>query len=136
MCGIAGAIRLIPGRGEGTSRPHGQNIPRLVEKISLAQRHRGPDGSGLWASSGQEVVFGHRRLAILDLSEAGAQPMVDADSGCAVAFNGEIYNFREIRRELEHLGEVFHSECDTEVVLKAYKCWGPLAVARFRGIFA
>src|SRR5688500_4758139 len=128
MCGIAGAIRVIDGRGHGTSRPRGQNIPRLVEKISQAQHHRGPDGSGLWESSGQEVVFGHRRLAILDLSEAGAQPMVDGDSGCAVAFNGEIYNFREIRRDLEDVGEVFHSACDTEVVLKAYKRWGASAV--------
>jgi asparagine synthase (glutamine-hydrolysing) len=90
----------------------------------------------VWQSAGQEVVFGHRRLAILDLSEAGAQPMVDGASGCAITFNGEIYNFREIRNDLEALGEGFCSSSDTEVVLKAYRRWGIEAVKRFRGIFA
>jgi asparagine synthase (glutamine-hydrolysing) len=104
--------------------------------MSEALRHRGPDGCGLWQSSDQEVVFGHRRLAILDLSEAGAQPMVEAESGCAITFNGEIYNFQEIRDDLRSLGESFHSSCDTEVILKAYKRWGIEAVSRFRGIFA
>ena len=135
MCGIAGAIRRIPD-GREAARPRRANICGFVEKMSEAQRHRGPDGSGLWQSSGQEVVFGHRRLAILDLSPAGAQPMVDGDSGCAVTFNGEIYNFSGIRRDLEALGETFRSSCDTEVVLKAYKRWGIDAVKRFRGIFA
>jgi len=111
-------------------------IRGLVEKIADAQRHRGPDGAGLWQSCGQEVVFGHRRLAILDLSEAGAQPMLDRESGCAVTFNGEIYNFVELRKELEALGETFRSSCDTEVILKAYRRWGIDAVSRFRGIFA
>jgi len=104
--------------------------------MTAAQCHRGPDGSGLWQSRGQEVVFGHRRLAILDLSEAGAQPMVDADSGCAITFNGEIYNFMDIRRDLQASGEGFRSSCDTEVILKAYGRWGIDAVQRFRGIFA
>src|SRR6188474_2827708 len=137
MCGIAGAIRgiLVDGR-EAASRPRSEGIVDLVERISRAQRHRGPDGSGLWESRGQEVVFGHRRLAILDLSEAGRQPMVDGESGCAVAFNGEVYNFRELRRELEGLGESFRSSCDTEVILKAYNRWGLDAVPRLRGIFA
>jgi len=135
MCGIAGAVRRIP-ESPDAARPRSERIGALVGKISQAQRHRGPDGYGLWQSRGQEVVFGHRRLAILDLSEAGAQPMVDDDSGCAVTFNGEVYNFPEIRRELEGLGETFRSSCDTEVVLKAHKRWGIDAVARFRGIFA
>ena len=82
------------------------------------------------------MVLGHRRLAIIDLSEAGAQPMVDAASGCAITFNGEIYNFRELRRELETLGEQFHSWSDTEVILKAYGRWGLSIVPRLRGIFA
>lgn len=111
-------------------------VTACVERISVAQRHRGPDGAGLWATESGEVVFGHRRLAILDLSAAGAQPMVDAGSGCAVTFNGEIYNFRELRRELEALGEQFHSCSDTEVVLKAYRRWGLTVVPRLRGIFA
>src|SRR5258708_6223646 len=136
MCGIAGGIRRILGGPDAASRPRSERIASLVKKISEAQRHRGPDGSGLWQSSGQEVVFGHRRLAILDLTAAGAQPMVDSDTGCAVTFNGEIYNFPEIRRDLEALGETFRSSCDTEVVLKAHKRWGIDAVQRFRGIFA
>jgi asparagine synthase (glutamine-hydrolysing) len=104
--------------------------------MSEAQRRRGPDGSGLWRSTGEEVVFGHRRLAILDLSDAAAQPMVDASSGCVVTFDGTIYNFREIRSELEALGETFRSSSDTEVILRAWSRWGFDAVRRFRGIFA
>src|SRR4029079_6633468 len=136
MCGIAGAIREIPRETAAAARPRSGRVMSLVERISEAQRHRGPDGSGLWQSEAQEVVFGHRRLAILDLSEAGAQPMVDAESGCAVSFTGELYNFRGLRRELEALGDTFRSSCDTEVILKAYKRWGLDAVRRFRGIFA
>ena len=82
------------------------------------------------------MVFAHRRLAILDLSEAGAQPMMDPESGCVVTFNGEIYNFRELRRELERQGEHFRSSSDTEVLLKAYKRWGLACVPRLQGIFA
>jgi asparagine synthase (glutamine-hydrolysing) len=104
--------------------------------MSDALRHRGPDGAGLWAAPSEAVVFGHRRLAILDLSEAGAQPMIDADSGCAITYNGEIYNFALLKRELEALGERFHSTSDTEIVLKAYKRWGLEVVPRLRGIFA
>jgi asparagine synthase (glutamine-hydrolysing) len=136
MCGIAGAIGTIPNGHAVASRPMSEKVAGFVARMSEAQRHRGPDGSGLWHSSGREVVFAHRRLAILDLSEAGAQPMVDADSGCAVTFNGEIYNFVEIRRDLEALGETFRSSSDTEVLLKAYKCWGVESVKRLRGIFA
>src|SRR5688572_21038007 len=108
MCGISGAIRR-GADGSAAAPPERERLAALVERISAAQRHRGPDGCGLWRSAGHEVVFGHRRLAILDLSELGAQPMVDADSGCAVTFNGEVYNFVEIRRELEALGESFRS---------------------------
>jgi asparagine synthase (glutamine-hydrolysing) len=136
MCGIAGAIRRAAERRDAAVRPRSKRITGYVERMSEAERHRGPDGSGLWESSGQEVVFGHRRLAILDLSPAGAQPMVDSDSGNAITYNGEIYNFWEIRRDLEGRGETFRSSSDTEVILKAYKCWGVDAVRRFRGIFA
>ena len=136
MCGIAGAIRKIP--PDPTVRPRTDEgaAVRWVERMTEAQRHRGPDGSGLWQSAGTEVVFGHRRLAILDLSEAGAQPMVDEESGCAVTFNGEVYNFADIRRELEAQGDTFRSTSDTEVILKAYRRWGLPAVERLRGIFA
>jgi asparagine synthase (glutamine-hydrolysing) len=104
--------------------------------VSEALRHRGPDGQGTWSTERREVVFAHRRLAILDLSEAGAQPMVHAASGCAITFNGEIYNFQELRQELESGGESFSSNSDTEVVLKAFVRWGLDVVPRLRGIFA
>jgi asparagine synthase (glutamine-hydrolysing) len=136
MCGIAGAVRTSRGGHGDASGAGGRGLAGLVTRITDAQRHRGPDGCGLWHSTGQEAVFGHRRLAILDRSEAGAQPMVDLDSGCAVTFNGEIYNFPEIRRELERNGERFRSTGDTEVVLRAHARWGIDAVKRFRGIFA
>ena len=135
MCGIAGAVGTLAPQA-GNAAPSRDAVSACIERISAAQRHRGPDGAGLWATESGEVVFGHRRLAIIDLSEAGAQPMVDAASGCVITFNGEIYNFRELRRELQTLGEQFHSSSDTEVVLKAYSRWGLGIVARLRGIFA
>lgn len=135
MCGIAGAVGSLSPSVRDVAPKRGATIA-CVERMSLALRHRGPDGAGIWAAETSEVVLGHRRLAILDLSEAGAQPMVDAESGCAITFNGEIYNFRDLRRELETLGEQFHSSSDTEVVLKAYKRWGLTVVPRLRGIFA
>ncbi len=134
MCGIAGAIRETP-KGGGAG-PWGGRLLDLVQRMTEAERHRGPDGSGLWVSDGQEVALGHRRLAILDLTEAAAQPMVDVDSGCTISFNGEIYNFPEIRQDLAALGDSFRSESDTEVILKAYNHWGIDSVRRFRGIFA
>ncbi len=136
MCGIAGAIRKISTEGNGVACSDDGAAVRWVQRMTDAQRHRGPDGSGIWESAGREVVLGHRRLAIIDLSEAGAQPMVDQESGLAVTFNGELYNFAEIRRELEALGDSFQSSSDTEVILKAYRRWGLPAVERFRGIFA
>jgi asparagine synthase (glutamine-hydrolysing) len=135
MCGIAGAVGILS--PEAFDQASVRNVlASCVERISAAQRHRGPDGAGHWAADSSEVVFGHRRLAIIDLSEAGAQPMVDAATGCAITFNGEIYNFRELRRELESLGEQFHSSSDTEVILKAYSRWRLGVVPRLRGIFA
>ena len=135
MCGIAGAIGNL-GPGAATAGWNRSAVFACVERVSNALRHRGPDGAGFWSADSAEVVFGHRRLAIIDLSEAGAQPMVDAASGCVVTFNGEIYNFRELRRELEAIGEHFDSSSDTEVVLKAYARWGLGVVRRLRGIFA
>ncbi len=85
--------------------------------------HRGPDGSGIWTAPG--VGLGHRRLAIIDLSEAAAQPMLAADRRQAVMFNGEIYNFREVREELIAKGHRFRTESDTEVILAAWRRMGP-----------
>jgi asparagine synthase (glutamine-hydrolysing) len=96
--------------------------------------HRGPDGSGLWESEG--VTLGHRRLSILDLSEAGRQPMSFASKRYWITFNGEIYNFLEIREELQALGHAFHSESDTEVILAAFTQWGEACQLRFNGMWA
>jgi asparagine synthase (glutamine-hydrolysing) len=136
MSGIAGAVRRGWEGPKGAARPRSEWVTGLVQRISDAQRHRGPDGSGLWRSSAGEVVFGHRRLAVLDLSDAAAQPMVDASSGCVVTYDGGIYNFREIRSELQALGDTFRSSSDTEVILGAWSRWGFDALRRFRGAFA
>src|SRR6202789_3769181 len=135
MCGIAGAVgSLSLVRSDDVSV--GERVAECVGRVSDALSHRGPDGSGIWSTKRRDVVFAHRRLAIIDLSEGGAQPMVHAASGCVITYNGEIYNFQELRRELESGGESFFSNSDTEVVLKAFVRWGLDVVPRLRGIFA
>jgi len=124
MCGICGYLNL-----SGAPADEG-----LARRMARAIAHRGPDGEGSWASG--PIAFGHRRLAILDLSEAGAQPMHSADGRYAITYNGEIFNFRELRKELEALGHAFHSRTDTEVVLAAYAQWGEACVEHFNGMFA
>lgn len=98
--------------------------------------HRGPDQDGIWQNKDFSVAFGHRRLSIIDLSEAGRQPMLDPDSGVVMTYNGECYNYLEIRRELVEAGQTFHSKSDTEVILKAYVTWGIEFVHKIRGMFA
>ena len=129
MCGIAGAFgRIDPA------------VAEAVRHMSAAQVHRGPDSDGFWTScppeGGDGAVLAHRRLAIIDLSDAGSQPMTDPEPGNVIVFNGEIYNFRALRRELEREGARFRSHCDTEVILKAYARWGADCVTRLRGMFA
>ena len=124
MCGIAGMVSLD---GSPASEV-------LVRRMTNAIAHRGPDGEGVYLDA--EVGLGHRRLAILDLSEAGRQPMVTPDGRYALSFNGEIYNFRELRAELQALGHRFVSRTDTEVVLHAWAEWGLKALDRFNGMFA
>ncbi len=112
MCGIAGILSAA-----------GAN-PGTVQAMNDVQAYRGPDGEGQWSSSDGRCVFGHRRLAILDLTERGQQPMVDAERGLSITYNGEIYNFIELRDRLRGLGHSFHTETDTEVLLRAYAHWG------------
>ncbi|MES3001676.1 MAG: asparagine synthase (glutamine-hydrolyzing) [Pseudomonadota bacterium] len=97
---------------------------------------RGPDGSGEWFSHDNRVGLGHRRLAIIDLSDAGAQPMASADGKLVISFNGEIYNYRELRQQLQAMGRVFRSESDTEVLLQLYEEYGCAMLSRLRGMFA
>lgn len=127
MCGIAGILSPV----ETTVR---RALPTMVE----AQTHRGPDDSGLeYRRMGSlHLGLGFRRLAILDLSPAGHQPMVHPDTGDLLIFNGEIYNFRRLRIELEAAGERFTSQCDTEVLLRALTRWGQDALAKLEGMFA
>ncbi len=100
-----------------------------------ALAHRGPDGSGVWVEG--HVGLGHRRLAIRDLSPAGAQPMIDSEAGIAVTYNGEIYNDARVRRELSQAaGTTFHTVCDTEVIAPSYRLWGQDAFLKFEGIYA
>lgn len=105
----------------------------LILKMNEAARHRGPDGTGIFLDG--EISLGHNRLSIIDLSNAAAQPMASADGNLAITFNGEIYNFKELKKELENFYN-FRTSSDTEVVLAAYQKWGADAVQRFNGIFA
>jgi asparagine synthase (glutamine-hydrolysing) len=98
--------------------------------------HRGPDGGGVWEHRDHDVLLGHRRLAIIDLTPTGFQPMVDDSGRFVITFNGEIYNYQEIRQELLTVGYTFRGSCDTEVLLYAYKHWGEACLDRLNGMFA
>jgi asparagine synthase (glutamine-hydrolysing) len=124
MCGIAGLFNL---NGEPAS-------PVILRKMTDAIAHRGPDGEGFYIDS--FVGLGHRRLAIIDLSPAGHQPMATEDGNYIIVYNGEVYNFQELKVQLESSGHKFRSRTDTEVVLQAYVQWGTECVKRFNGMFA
>ncbi len=124
MCGIAGIVRF-----DGTTPD-----PHAVAAMTDALMHRGPDGSGTWTNA--NVALGHRRLKIIDLSEAASQPMLSPDGRFALVFNGEIYNFRELRVTLEAQGHRFRSSGDTEVLLKLYEIHGEGCLEFLRGMFA
>jgi asparagine synthase (glutamine-hydrolysing) len=124
MCGMCGLLRpggIAPGDGE------------VVRAMMHALEHRGPDGEGMWTRG--EAVLGHRRLAIIDL-EGGDQPLLNETGETGVVFNGEIYNFRELRAELQAAGHRFRTRSDTEVIVHGYEEWGDGVVQRLRGMFA
>src|SRR5688500_5002930 len=123
MCGITGLVSL-DGVGDTCD----------LSGALHSQRHRGPDASGAW--SDDHCALGHRRLAIIDLSEAGRQPLSNEDGSVWITFNGEIYNFQSLREELEGLGHRFRTRTDTEVIVHAYEQWGTESVRRLRGMFA
>jgi asparagine synthase (glutamine-hydrolysing) len=124
MCGIAGFVNV-----DGAPAS-----PVLLRRMTDAIAHRGPDGEGHWVEGG--VAIGHRRLAIIDLSPAGHQPMISADHRYVLSYNGEIYNYRELRAELAAAGYWFRSQTDSEVVLYALIHWGTAALLRLNGMFA
>lgn len=128
MCGIAGIYAFSP-----SAPPVDRAQLRAVRDHMAA---RGPDGHGEWFSDDGRVALGHRRLAIIDLSEGGAQPMASAEGQLVITFNGEIYNYRELRAELEAQGHVFRTQSDTEVLLHLYRARGEAMLGELRGMFA
>lgn len=126
MCGIAGIVNI---RGNPVD-------PAEISRLTNLLAHRGPFGEGTWFSANRNLAFGHRRLAIIDPGEGGFQPMVSADGRHVIVFNGEIYNFLELRRELEAQGAVFRSQSDTEVILAAWRAWREGMLSRFNGMWA
>ncbi len=125
MCGIIG----IASRSSALDRA-------WLSSGTEALRHRGPDDSGEWWSADGRVGFGHRRLSIIDLSPGGRQPMADPTGELVIVFNGEIYNYRELRAELQQLGHAFGTASDTEVILAAYRQWGNDCLEKLNGMFA
>lgn len=124
MCGICGILKF------GEQRPTDDVLSRMTESL----RHRGPDGGGVYLDD--DIGLGHRRLAIIDLSPTGEQPMSNGDGTLWITYNGEIYNFAKIRHDLQQMGHVFRSRTDTEVILKAYEQWGIDCLSRLNGMFA
>lgn len=124
MCGIAGIVNLDGSAVE----------PDLLQRMASAIAHRGPDGEGVFTDGC--LGLAHRRLAVIDLSPAGHQPMQTRDGRFTISYNGEVYNFQELRAELETMGYRFNSRTDSEVVLNAWAAWGPKALEKFNGMFA
>ena len=126
MCGIAG---IVPPQGT-----RAESYAAALTRMTGAIAHRGPDAHGEWAEDG--ACLGHRRLSIIDLSDAGRQPMADESGRYLLVFNGELYNYLELRDELKTRGYRFHTETDSEVLLAAYREWGAQALDRFNGMWA
>src|SRR5215469_4182645 len=129
MCGIVGIFLA----------PHAADPRRLaaIEAMATMLHHRGPDASGIWVDCNAGIALGHRRLAIVDLSEEGHQPMLSHGKNLVMTFNGEVYNFAELRQELEVKGHRFRGHSDTEVMLAAFESLGiEPALRRFAGMFA
>ncbi|MGB6399064.1 MAG: asparagine synthase (glutamine-hydrolyzing), partial [Bradyrhizobium sp.] len=126
MCGIAGIVNI---RGQSVE-------PAEIERLTNLVAHRGPDGAGHWFSAERNVALGHRRLAIIDPGAGGYQPMLSHDGRHVIVYNGEVYNFLELRRELEALGANFRTQSDTEVILAAWRIWQEGMLSRFNGMWA
>ena len=125
MCGIAGIVNL-----NGNV-----NVP-LIKKMGDKIRHRGPDDEGIWISDCKRIGLAHRRLSIIDLSSTGHQPMLDSTNNYVIVYNGEIYNYLDIKKQLMDKGHIFNSSSDTEVILNSYREWGTNCIEKFNGMFA
>ena len=121
MCGIAGIF--IPSTAPGDA-PGSKTLRAAVAAMIATLRDRGPDGEGVWLDEDSGIALGHRRLSVLDLSPAGAQPMASASGRFVISYNGEVHNHRELRAELEAKGRRFRGHSDTEVILEAFSEWG------------
>src|SRR5262245_61606249 len=126
MCGIAGILSVRDGAVDE---------PRLL-RMRETMVSRGPDGAGVWHDAARRIGLAHRRLSIVDLSSAGAQPMATEDGSLHLVYNGEIYNHVLLRRELEAAGHRFRGHCDTEVILRGFLEWGEALLDRLIGMFA
>ena len=127
MCGISGIYNFLNKDLDGK---------KIIKKIIRIQNTRGPDNSNLWGSECNKVYFGHNRLSIIDLSNDANQPFVSKDKNYSITFNGEIYNYKSIKEELEKKNIFFKSKSDTEVILESYKYWGINFLSKLRGMFA
>ena len=131
MCGIVGIFNYSGRKAPKIKKP-------ILELMRDSMVHRGPDGKGLWIASDKNTGFGHRRLSIVELSEAASQPMISNDKNIIVTFNGEIYNHRDLREEITKNTKIKWQTkgSDTEVILRAYMLWGINCVSKFRGMFS
>jgi asparagine synthase (glutamine-hydrolysing) len=130
MCGITGFF-------DPTAQINSDSLQAIAQRMTRTLQHRGPDDSGCWVDAGAGIALGHQRLAILDLSPEGHQPMMSANGRYALVFNGEIYNFLELKQKLEQLGHSFRGHSDTEVMLASFCQWGlQSAIQKFNGMFA
>ena len=127
MCGISGIYNCSD---------RNINANKIIEDIIKLQDKRGPDDRGMWQSTCKKTTFGHNRLSIIDLTDKARQPLVSKDNSLVITFNGEIYNYKEIRNELSKNNILFKSNSDSEVILESYKCWGIEFVKKLRGMFA
>ena len=127
MCGISGIYNF-------TNK--NINSKLIIDKIIKIQHKRGPDGNGIWQSKCKKITFGHNRLSIIDLSEKGNQPFISSDNNLIITFNGEIYNYKELKNELKKNKVIFKSNSDTEVIIESYKFWGLEFLKKLRGMFS
>jgi asparagine synthase (glutamine-hydrolysing) len=128
MCGIAAIFAYR----QGAAPVRNEDVMRVRD----AMAHRGPDEVGSWMSADRRLAFGHLRLSIIDLSPGGSQPMRLEEAGLCLTFNGQIYNYKDLRQKLSDAGHVFRSNSDTEVLLHAYQQYGERVVEHLRGMYA